>query len=190
MSRKNFLSFSIMAGVVALTTAACDRPLENGDQAAGDGTSSVRVACVDPATGELIQPGPDVDCSLPAETKTGEEPEVRDLEGGGKIVDLKGQFDQNQAKPASPNRFVVIDRETGDLLTERPTDAKAAARYDRSVARAQILMKREAGKEAATILYSEALAAGGVMVDLQGHFQVPLVATQSADGQVRVQHQY
>lgn len=183
-----------MAGVSLLALSACDRSLSGGSETAENSTSSEaspsQIACVDPATGKLIQPGPGVECSVPKQDKVQVEPVVRDLEGGGKIIDPKGKFDQNKTGQTTADRLAVLDRKTGKLITQRPSDAKAAARYDRSVARARIIMRRQAKLQSTEVLYPEVLADGGIIVDLQGRFQVPLVAELSEDGQVRIQHQH
>jgi len=192
MMRHNFIH--MVTGVAVLALSACDRPAQSGAETVDDSASTQgsqsQIACQDPTTGELVQPGPDVECSVPEQAKSLEEPVVKDLEGGGKSVELKGRFDKNQVKPATPNRIAVIDRQTGELITERPSDPNAAIRYDRSIARIKTMMNRQSKIQPAEILYPEVSADGGVMVHLQGRFQVPLVANLSEDGQVQIQHQH
>lgn len=192
MIRNNLLSLII--GVSVLAISACEQSVSRGGETAKNDTSSgaqpSQVACLDPKTGKLVQPGPDVECSVPEQDKVEEDLVVKELEGGGKIVDPKGKFDQNKTGQTTANRLAVLDRKTGKLITQRPDDAKAAARYDRSVARAKIIMKRQSKLQSTQALYPEVLANGGIIVDLQGQFQVPLVAKLSKDGQVRIRHQH
>lgn len=194
MMRKSLWGVGLAAGVSVLALGACE-PSALDQTEVSEKASPARTACIDPATGKLIPPGPDVKCSVPAQATTDEEPIVRDLEGGGKAIDLKGQGHKNQVEPASQNRMAVVDRKTGELLTSRPGDALAAARYDRSVARARSIMKRQQAARSDTlsvnqILVPEALPSGGIKIDLQGRFQVPLVAKLSKDGQVHLRHQH
>ena len=126
---------------------------------------------------------------MPEQAEALEEPEVKELEGGGKSVDVKGRFDKNQVAPATANRIAVIDRKTGELITKRPSDPNAAIRYDRSIARIKAMIKRQSKRHPAETLYPEVMASGGVKVHLQGRFQVPLVATISEDGQTHLRHQ-
>jgi hypothetical protein len=168
--------------------------VQSGEEAVSESTStkgtSDQIACQDPVTGELIQPGPGVECSVPEQAEVLEEPVVKDLEGGGKSVNVKGRFDKNQVTPATPNRIAVIDRKTGELITKRPSDPNAAVRYDRSIARIKAMMNRQSRRHPAETLYPEVLTSGGVKVHLQGRFQVPLVATISEDGQTHLGHQH
>ena len=170
--------------------ASCDRSSLTGEEVADEVTSSdaspTRTVCIDPESGAIALPGSGVDCSIPAEAKTAEEPVVKDLEGGGKIIDLKGKFDQNEVVPAGQGRMAVIDPETGELISQRPRDAKAAARHERSLARARA--RAGGGTPSREAPTPEALPDGGFTVDLDGRFQVPLVATLAKDGQVRIRH--
>lgn len=192
MIRSNLIS--IIIGVSVLAISACEQSVSRGGETAKNDTSSgsqpSQIACLDPKTGKLAQPGPDIECSVPKQGEAQEDLVVRELEGGGQIIDPKGKFDKNKTGQTTANRVAVVDRKTGKLITQRPNDAKAAARYDRSVARARIIMKRQSKLRSTQVLYPEVLANGGIIVDLQGHFQVPLVAKLSEDGQVRTRHQH
>ena len=191
MLRKNLIP--VVTGVAALAISACDRPVEGAGETVGNiapaESAASQIACQDPETGELIQPGPGVDCRVPEEAKALEEPVVKELEGGGTSVELKGRFDKNQEAPTSSNRMAVIDPKTGELVTSRPSDPQAAIRYDRSVARAKAILERQSKTTSLEPVYREALPNGGVRVHLQGRFQVPLVAELSEDGQVHLRHQ-
>ncbi len=191
MTRNRFSH--VVIGVAVLAISACDRPVQSGAEAVSDSTSkqgsaAEKVACIDPKTGELTQPGPGIDCSVPEQAKVYEEPVIKDLEGGGQLIDPKGRFDQKQEQPATANRVVVIDRQTGEVLNQRPSDPNAAIRYDRSIERLNALMERQSRRHPAEVLYAEPLANGGFLIDPQGRFQIPLVATKSADGQFHVGH--
>lgn len=192
MIRNNLMN--IVVGVCVLAISACDRSEQGGDKTAptdtSSDTSSGQVACLDPATGELIEPGPGVECRVPEQEKVQEEPVVKDLEGGGKLIDPKGTLDKNEAGQTSANRMAVLDRKTGELITERPDDPKAAARYDRSVARAMLIMKRQSKRGQPEAWSMTDLSDGGILIDPKGRFEVPLVAKLSKDGQVRIQHQH
>ncbi|MGI9493238.1 MAG: hypothetical protein ACR2QF_12630 [Geminicoccaceae bacterium] len=194
MKRKSLIH--IVVGLVVLAFSACDRSAESGgDSISSDNSehgSAGRLACVDPETGKLIEPGPDDDCIVPEQAESDEEPEpvVKDLEGGGKVIDPKGTTNQNQTSSGSANRMVVIDRKTGKLLTQRPSDPKAAIRYDRSVARATAILKRQLKDTPAEIVYPEVMANGGMKIDPKGRFLVPLIAKRSEDGQIEIRHQH
>lgn len=192
MLRKSLLGIGITVGASVFALAACDRSTWTGEEVADKVTSSdaapARTACIDPESGALALPGSGVDCSVPAQAKPKEAPVVKDLEGGGKTIDLKGKFDKNQAKPEGQGRMAVIDPETGALIPHRPGDAKAAARYERSLARARA--RAGGGAERLEAAVPKALPDGGFTVDLNGRFQMPLVATLSKDGQVRIRHQH
>ena len=194
MVRKGLLRIGLTAGVSAFVLVACDTSTWNQEETSDIGTSSEvsanKTACVDPATGELLEPGADAECSVPAPTASAEKPVVRDLEGGGKAIDLSGKLKNNEIKPAGGNRVAVIDPRTGELLTERPDDDRAAASYDRIFQRAQILISRQANTSAVKATLSpEVMASGGMKIDFKGRFQVPLVAKLSEDGKVELQHQ-
>ncbi|MGI9506077.1 MAG: post-PEP-CTERM-1 domain-containing protein [Geminicoccaceae bacterium] len=192
MFRKSLLGFGITVGASVLALAGCDRSSWTGEEAAEKVTSSdaspARTACIDPESGALALPGSGVDCSVPAQAKPEEEPVVRDLEDGGKIIDLKGKFDKKESTPGSKGRMAVIDPETGKLIPHRPSDAKAAARYERSLARARARAGGGATSREAPV--AETLPGGGFKVDLNGRFDVPLVATLSKDGETRIRHQH
>lgn len=192
MIRNNLIN--IVVGVCILAISACDRSESDGDKTARTGASSDassgQVACLDPATGKLIEPGPGVECRVPEEDKVQEEPVIKDLEGGGKLIDPKGRFDKNQAGQTPANRMAVLDRKTGKLITQRPEDPKAAARYDRSIARATLIMKRQSKHRQPAVWFVEDLPDGGIIIDPQGRFEVPLVVKLSKDGQVRIQHHH
>lgn len=186
----------LVVGASLIVLAACDGSAWTRGEAGEAGQASGRVACVDPETGELVRPGPDVaspdvECRVPAEDKVRQEPVVRDLEDGGKAIDLNGRFDKKQVQPTSPKRLAVIDPETGELVTQRPSDAKAAARYDRSISRAQALAAKRSGRsQEDRELAPEVMANGGIKIDLKGRFQRPLLATLSKDGQLHLRHQH
>jgi len=183
----------IATGVAVFAISGCDQPTQsrakNIDASTTAQESAGRVACQDPETGKLIQPGPDVDCDLPEQAKPLKEPVVRELEGGGQALDTNGNFRQNQTEPAPANRVAIIDRETGKLMTQRPSDPLAAAQYDRSVARLNALAKRQSNAALDEPLEVEELANGVLKLNLRGRFLTPLVATKTDDGQIQVQHQ-
>lgn len=78
--------------------------------------------------------------------------------------------------PASaPGLKAYVDPLTGELLPERPADLPpepASAALDQS----------SAG------LVESPAPGGGTMIDLQGRFQSPLVATLGPDGTMRLRH--
>ena len=78
--------------------------------------------------------------------------------------------------PASaPGMKAYVDPQTGELLPERPPDLPpepASAALDHSTAG----------------LVEVPAPGGGSMIDLQGRFQSPLVATVAPDGTLRVRH--
>jgi len=129
MMRKSFFYVSFTAGVSVLALTACDRtPWDQGDVSeinTSSDASSEQIACIDPATGELLKPGPDVDCRIPTQAKAKKgDPVVRDLEGGGKAIDLRDKVNQNKINPASQGMMAAINPETGELTTPSPGEVK------------------------------------------------------------------
>ena len=77
--------------------------------------------------------------------------------------------------PSAPGMKAYVDPATGALLPERPANLPAepaSAALDRSTAG----------------LVEVPGPRGGTMIDLQGRFQSPLVATIAPDGTLRVRH--
>jgi hypothetical protein len=71
-----------------------------------------------------------------------------------------------------------IDPTTGEFLPEAPANSITPQRAEAAKAPAPHF----------NVVPSPTLG-GGVMVDLQGHFQAPLVATMDADGKVTMKHE-
>jgi len=83
------------------------------------------------------------------------------------------------ASKEAPGMVVHIDPTTGEFLPEPPADGTTPPRA------------AEAAKASIPQFYEvpSPTPGGGVMIDLQGQFQTPLVATMDADGKVTVKHE-
>jgi hypothetical protein len=83
------------------------------------------------------------------------------------------------ASKGDPGIVVHIDPTTGEFLPEPPADGVTPPRAA-DAAKAPVPQFQEV---------SSPIPGGGVMIDLQGQFQTPLVATIDADGKVTVKHE-
>ncbi|MDZ4345628.1 MAG: hypothetical protein U1E51_24705 [Candidatus Binatia bacterium] len=111
---------------------------------------------------------------------------------GGCAANIPGQpqpqFDaarsSDAAKPemagtgVASGLVVHIDPKTGEFLPEPPADGVTPQRANAVKAPAPQFD-----------LVPSPTPGGGVMIDLQGHFQTPLVATIDADGKVTMKHE-
>lgn len=83
------------------------------------------------------------------------------------------------ASKGAPGIVVHIDPTTGEFLPEPPADGVTPPQA------------ADAAKAPAPQFHEvpSPIPGGGVMIDLQGQFQTPLVATIDADGKVTVKHE-
>lgn len=198
MKRSDGLSILCCATAVLLLGAA-PALLASGSTKAADGAA--RKACIDPDTGELVDPATRAECTEALEPEAGGSADAdADLESvpldqGGEKVDLKGRFRQQGGAASGPSRgsarIAIINPATGRLAV----GAEVQLLQQTPAARAGVEavldeIQRQAEEQArAPQLQAAELERGGEKVDLQGRFRSPMMAIVTEDGALVVSHE-